>query len=86
LTVEFSEKQLYRYFFYPFVSDLFTINTSETIDYFNGKPIKTRTEYFYDTPKHYQVTSEKTIQSDQIIKKLITNMLMKRINQIDNQI
>uniref|UniRef100_UPI003AF7ED92 hypothetical protein n=1 Tax=Chryseobacterium bernardetii TaxID=1241978 RepID=UPI003AF7ED92 len=81
LTVGTVEKQLYRYFFYPFVSDLFTINTSETIDYFNGKPIKTRTEYFYDTPKHYQVTSAKTIQSDQIIKETNYQYAHEKNNQ-----
>ncbi|KMQ58501.1 hypothetical protein ACM46_22660 [Chryseobacterium angstadtii] len=76
------ENQLYRYFFYPFVTDVFNIDKSETIDYLNGKTVKTETEYFYNNPNHYQVTSQKTNQPDQSIQESTYQYAHEKGNQL----
>ncbi|OCA78704.1 hypothetical protein BBH99_20885 [Chryseobacterium contaminans] len=54
----------YSYLFYPFITDTFSIDKTETIDYFGANSIKTQTEYFYNSPNHYNITSQKVIFSD----------------------
>ncbi|KXH81438.1 hypothetical protein AU378_17195 [Chryseobacterium kwangjuense] len=70
----------YSYMFYPFITDTYSIDTSETIDYFNGNPVKTLTEYFYNNPQHYQVTSEKTIKTDSSIQETIYRYAQEKNN------
>lgn len=54
----------YSYLFYPFITDTFSIDKTETIDYLDGKTVKINTEYFYNNPNHYGMTSQKTLFSD----------------------
>lgn len=43
----------------------FTFLKSQKItDFLNGTPVKTETQYFYDNPKHNQLTSQRTIFPD----------------------
>lgn len=38
--------------------------SQKTIDYLDGQELKTTTEFFYNSPSHYQVTSQKTTFPD----------------------
>ena len=41
------------------------IKSKKTTDYLNSTPLLTTTEYFYNNPSHYQLTSQKTIFPDE---------------------
>ncbi|WP_419486817.1 hypothetical protein [Chryseobacterium bernardetii] len=47
------------------------LESRKTTDYLNGTPVKTETQYFYNNPKHTQLTSQKTIFPD--LSNLFTN-------------
>lgn len=40
------------------------LDNSTTTDYANGTPLETKTEYFYNNPSHYQLTTQKTTFPD----------------------
>jgi hypothetical protein len=40
------------------------MNSRTVRDYLNGVPVQTTTEYFYNNPSHYQLTSQETIFPD----------------------
>ena len=43
------------------------LQSQKTTDFLNGKELKTTTEYFYNNPTHYQLTSQKTTFPDKSI-------------------
>ena len=44
------------------------LSFTSTKDYLNGQELKTTTEYFYNNPLHYQITSQKTTFPDSSIQ------------------
>ncbi|SMO77607.1 hypothetical protein SAMN06265171_106281 [Chryseobacterium rhizoplanae] len=49
---------------YKNISHFEYLKSQKTIDYLNGNAMKTETQYFYNNPKHTQITSEKIIFPD----------------------
>ena len=49
---------------YQNISQWHYLKSQKTIDYLNGTPLETTTEYFYNNPAHYQLTQKKTIFPD----------------------
>ncbi|WP_353151454.1 hypothetical protein [Chryseobacterium sp.] len=49
---------------YKNISHFEYLKSIKTTDYFNGNAMKTETQYFYNNPKHTQLTSQKTIFPD----------------------
>lgn len=49
---------------YKNISHFEYLKSQKTTDYLNGNAMKTEIQYFYNNPKHHQLTSEKTIFPD----------------------
>ncbi|CAD0225798.1 hypothetical protein [Chryseobacterium sp. JV274] len=49
---------------YKNISHFEYLKSQKTTDYLNGNAMKTETQYFYNNPKHTQITSQKTIFPD----------------------
>lgn len=50
--------------YYKNISRFTYLQSQKSTDYFNGVPMKTETEYFYNNPLHHQQTSQKTTNTD----------------------
>jgi hypothetical protein len=44
------------------------LQSQKTTDYLNGKPVVTKTDYFYNNPLHYQLTSQSTTFPDNSVQ------------------
>lgn len=55
----------YRYQFYPLFTENYSIDSTTTREFLDGRVLTTLTKYFYDNPLHYQVTSQSTVFPDQ---------------------
>jgi hypothetical protein len=72
----------YSYLFYPFITDTFSIDKSETIDYLNGTPVVTQTEFFYNNPVHYQLNKQKMTFPDGTIGETSYSYAHEKGNQL----
>ncbi|WP_419868702.1 hypothetical protein [Chryseobacterium sp. CT-SW4] len=50
--------------YYKNISRFTYLQSQKSTDYFNGVPVKTETEYFYNNPLHHQLTSQKVTDPD----------------------
>jgi YD repeat-containing protein len=58
------------------------LNSQTTTDYFDGTPIATQTEYFYNNPSNYQLSKKKTTSSDGIINESNYSYAHEKGNQL----
>ncbi len=72
----------YSYLFYPFITDTYSIDKSETADYLGSQPVKTETEYFYNNPSHYQLSSQKNTFPDNSITETNYGYAHEKGNQL----
>ncbi|SEH31843.1 hypothetical protein [Chryseobacterium culicis] len=49
---------------YKNISRFTYLQSQKTTDYFNGTPVLTQTDYFYNNPSHYQLNKQKTTFPD----------------------
>lgn len=57
------------------------LQSQEVTEYFNGKEVKTTTNYYYDNPSHYQMTREETSLPAGTIQKKLYNYAPEKGNQ-----
>ncbi len=50
--------------YYKNISRFTYLESQKTTDYFNGTPIETKTEYFYNNPSHHQLSKERSTTAD----------------------
>ena len=50
--------------YYKNISRFAYLESQKTTDYFNGNPVETKTEYFYNNPSHHQLSKEKNTTND----------------------
>lgn len=50
--------------YYKNISRFTYLQSQKTTDYFNGTPVETKTEYFYNNPSHTQLKKQKNILPD----------------------
>ncbi|WP_123902711.1 hypothetical protein [Chryseobacterium elymi] len=71
----------YSYQFYPFITDTFSLDKTEAVDYLDGKTVKINTEYFYNNPSHYQLNKQKTTFPDGTIDETNYSYAHEKANQ-----
>ncbi|CEJ70343.1 hypothetical protein BN1195_02649 [Chryseobacterium oranimense G311] len=67
---------------YRTVSYWHYLKSQKTTDYLEGIPVKTETEYFYNSPSHYQLSRQKTTFSDGRINETAYSYAHEKGNQL----
>ncbi|QBA21241.1 hypothetical protein EU348_08575 [Chryseobacterium indologenes] len=67
--------------YYKNISRFTYLQSQKTTDYFNGNPIETKTEYFYDNPSHRQLKKQKSTTADGVINATEYNYAHEKGNQ-----
>jgi len=67
---------------YKNISRFSYLNNQKTTDYFDGSPVSTQTEYFYNNPSHYQLTQQVTTHSDSTITEVNYQYAHEKNNQL----
>jgi len=69
------------YVLYKNISRFSYLSNQKTTDFFNGTPVRTETEYFYDNPSH-QLSKQKTTASDSTVYEALYNYAHEKGNQL----
>ncbi|MGG1921174.1 hypothetical protein [Chryseobacterium cucumeris] len=67
--------------YYKNISRFTYLKSQKTTDYFNGNPVETKIEYFYDNPSHHQLKKQKYTTADGVINATEYNYAHEKGNQ-----
>ncbi|SIR38508.1 hypothetical protein [Chryseobacterium sp. RU33C] len=67
--------------YYKNISRFTYLKSQKTTDYFNGNPVETKIEYFYDNPSHHQLKKQKNTTADGVINATEYNYAHEKGNQ-----
>ncbi|ASE62170.1 hypothetical protein [Chryseobacterium indologenes] len=68
--------------YYKNISRFTYLESQKTTDYFNGTPVETKTEYFYNNPSHYQIKKKKNTLPDGSINETEYSYAHEKNNQL----
>ncbi|WP_412850842.1 hypothetical protein ACL0VS_02405 [Chryseobacterium sp. PMSZPI] len=67
--------------YYKNISRFTYLQSQKITDYFNGIPVETKTEYFYDSPSHRQLKKQKSTTAEGVINATEYNYAYEKGNQ-----